>query len=196
MWLQLWSITTNLVGVLPIFQFFKRKYFVDGIYVSLTMLSSILYHTVMDKPKLLEDDILEPSAITNVDHMMADMLILMMPWWVLYRDKYHQRFGIYIFMVPFQTYAMYFGPSARFYLYLAYSIPPMTMIIYRHWKDRWLYSGLMLNILEIISYFVLAEKKDALHHFYHGMHHVFAFLSLLCYQKIKPLQANSSVTFL
>ena len=186
MWLQLWSIGTNLVGILPTIHFFKKKYIVDGIYVAFTMLSSILYHTVMDEPTVLQKDIVEPSAIKNVDHMMADMLILMMPWWILYRNDYHKRFAIYVFMVPFQTYAMWFGASVRFYLYFIYSIPPMGMIIYKHWRDKWVYFGLSLNIFEIISYFVFAEKKDDLHHFYHGLHHVFAFSSLLCYQKIIP----------
>ena len=184
MWLQLWSIGTNLVGLFPAINFIKKKYIVDGIYVFFTVLSSVLYHTVMDEPVLLNNDIIEPSAITNVDHMMADMLILMMPWWVLYRDDYHKRFSIYIFMVPFQTYVMWFGSSARLYLYCAYCIPPMSMILYKHWRKRWLYAGLVLNTCEIISYFVLAEKKDDLHHFYHGLHHIFAFCSLLCYQKI------------
>ena len=45
---ELWSVYTNLVGILPAYVFFKQKQFVDAIYISLTFVASILYHLTFD----------------------------------------------------------------------------------------------------------------------------------------------------
>ena len=182
---EIWSICTNLVGIIPSYLFFKKRYIADGIYVLLTMLASMTYHIIYDI-YLIEPETTSQLAVKNVDFIMADMLTLMLPSWIIWRNKYHTRFSIYIAMIPVQTYAMWDVGLYRAYLYFLYLFPLSSYIIYKYWKDRWLLMGLSCSIVECLMYFWLAGKKDDYHHLYHGFHHVLAFSSIICYQKIKP----------
>jgi len=181
---ELWSVCTNLVGIIPSYLFFKKKFIVDGIYVLLTSIASMAYHIIYDVYSIKSEETY-PLAIKNVDFIMADMLLLMLPSWIIWRNKYQTRFSIYITMIPVQTYVMWDVEIYRAYIYIIYLVPLSSYIIYKYWRDRWFLMGLCCSIFECLMYFWLAEKKDDHHHIYHGFHHVFAFSSIVCYQRIK-----------
>ena len=187
---ELWSVYTNLVGILPAYVFFKQKQFVDAIYISLTFVASILYHLTFDVEEFSNEPI-NPKAIQNTDFILSDMLLLMLPSWIIWRSNYKVRFPIYVSMVPVQTYALWDSNVYRYYLYYAYTVPMMMYILYKYWKSIYFIIGMLLSITECVIYFELANRHDKYHHLYHGFHHVCAFLSICFYQRIPEIKKRT-----
>lgn len=186
---ELWSVCTNLVGILPTFVFIRQKHYVDAIYIFLTLCASMLYHLTFDVDNF-ENEPINPKAIQNTDFILSDMLLLMLPSWIIWRNNYNVRFPIYVSMVPVQTYALWDNDVYRHYLYYIYTAPMMLYILIKFWKNKFFYIGVSISIIECIMYFELAEKKDDYHHLYHGFHHVCAFLSICAYQQMPEIKKN------
>ena len=178
-----WSVCTNALSLLPVFKFFKDKYYVDAVYVLMTAIASVLYHLTFDIQDFDNGDI-DPKAIHQTDFILSDMLIYMIPSWIIWKRNYEVRFALFVSMVPIQTYTLWDNDIMRTQLYLLYAGPTMAYVIYHHWRNKWFILGFLISLTELLMYFEFANRHDEYHHLYHGFHHVCAFLSIYVYQFI------------
>jgi len=188
---NIWSISSNLVGILPCVYYFTNGWFIDGVYTLLVLLSSICFHWSVNTPYLPGHDILDYQSIRLVDLFMAETFLLMVPTWIIWRDNYSRRFLILICHLPLQIYSLLSENHMREWLCGGELLILFGWILYRvRLKSKWFLLGSFICILDLLNYSILEQKYPEHSNLYHGFHHLFGLLAVWSFQHMPPISSR------
>ena len=186
---NLFNILSNITCIFPIILFIIDKNYYDSILILNTGIFSFLYHLNNNEPNVLSTYIFDDHAIRVVDVCFSEMLVLTIATYVIFYKNYYIRSVLLNIYFPINIYLVCSDNISRTYIlysFITLCVLSKIIILYKLNKlfskiSCCLFIGLLLNSVQILLYQYLQRVYPIEYNFYHGFHHIFAFLSIILY---------------
>ena len=181
---NIFCVFSNLFCILPAFLFYKSNNYFDALFCMLTGIGSTFYHLNNNNAPLVNDWFNE-QAIRNVDVIMSDMLVLNIATYIIWghtTKKLQYRGLILLVLLPFEIYIVTLGNEQRENFLAICCIACFISRFSTCKENKVLFLGIILSIFDLLCYRTFAHKHHHNYNFFHGMHHVFGYLSIVIYK--------------
>jgi len=170
--MQWYIVGTNFFFLAPAWALYKMELWGDLILTVSTGLASFIYHG--------EWIITNPTAIRNVDVILADLLVTHI---VHYLVNFDFRWTLTIAALPVVIYTAEVDVLYRLVGMIGYGVGTLLWVATHHnrYRIKWCLTGLFLIIGELLC-FVFGNSTSN-YTWLHGTHHILAFTSQLCFTK-------------
>lgn len=193
-------IFTNLLCIIPSILFFLDNNIYDGIYVLYTGTISLIYHINNNDPQILDDKLVNPTLIANIDTLYSETLIINIATYLLFYKNLNIRASLCAFLIPIYIYLNTIDSIDVAHIRYSFIII-MGLIAIIKYFTRYFYSKTLktkrfllllfaafLNSIEVVAFEYLQKKYT--YNFYHSIHHICAFTSI-CLYFYGPITHNS-----
>jgi len=193
-------IFTNLLCIIPSILFFLDNNIYDGIYVLYTGTISLIYHINNNDPQILDDKLVNPTLIANIDTLYSETLIINIATYLLFYKNLNIRASLCAFLIPIYIYLNTIDSVDVAYIRYSFIII-MGLIAIIKYFTRYFYKknlktkkflmlifAAFLNGIEVLAFEYLQNKYT--YNFYHSIHHICAFTSI-CLYFYGPITHNS-----
>ena len=106
-------ILSNFFCILPTFLFYKDKNYHDALFVSVTGLTSFVYHLNNNKPDVIS--YLDRNSISNADYFISDLCVLNIGSYLAFYKLFNIRTNLLIIEIPLEMYSISYGNMYRTY---------------------------------------------------------------------------------
>lgn len=190
--LRYWNVLTNVVCILPFYYGIQMSRPVEATIWLCTGITSSVYH-------LFETGILEASEDSGLfmglrtgDYLMSHLSIAAVLY-LLAIPHTNLRHSLLFALCPsllimieseFPMYKQHIPIIVYFLIgYSGYFMVLRDRCIEKYESIRWsyIYFGFLCNIIQWTFYRILSQKYSDYYNFFHGMHHIMAFISILFY---------------
>jgi hypothetical protein len=183
-----YNILSNILSLIPTYQFMKDNNYYDAIIVLGTGVSSFFYHFNNNIPDVNSDQFFHKNAIQMTDSIMSYILILQITTYLAFYKNYYIRTVILFSYLPFGFYTIYSNEIYNI-IFLIIIISILVIIIitncyknnYTKYQVLLFLIGLSMSGIEILMYVHLQNYN---YNTYHSIHHTMAFLSISFYHYI------------
>lgn len=181
-------ILSNFFCILPTYLFYKDKNYHDALFVSVTGLTSFVYHLNNNKPDIIS--YLDRNSISNADYFISDLCVLNIGSYLAFYKLFNIRTNLLIIEIPLEMYSISYGNMYRTYFMYSTSLILFSKFIYTSIKLKRLKKtnilililAVLINIIEIACFEWLQKvNNEENYNFYHAIHHTCAFLSVALY---------------
>jgi hypothetical protein len=193
-------IFTNLLCIIPSILFFLDNNIYDGIYVLYTGTISLIYHINNNEPQILDDKLVNPTLIANIDTLYSETLIINIASYLLFYKNLNIRASLCAFLIPIYIYLNTIDSVDVAYIRYSFIII-MGLIAIVKYFTRYFYKknlktkkflmlifAAFLNGIEVLAFEYLQNRYT--YNFYHSIHHICAFTSI-CLYFYGPITHNS-----
>ena len=192
LFLKLFTILTNITAIVPTLYSFKSNKYYEGMIYFLTCIASLVYHVIYAFNTVESTTI--KAMVKYVDFLLAYCCISSIIYFLLINNDKHRHSLLLISMYT-EMYFNYINISSIGHLLTSLFISFILSYLYninlkdnlkknkRFYKKKYIFIGMVLNVIEFIFFFVLSVKYHNYYYIWHGLHHICGFLSIYFYLK-------------
>ena len=186
------NVLTNLFIIYPTVLGFQYQKPIEGMIWFMTGLSSFTYHLTDTEIIEVPDSIY--TSFRHVDYLFSDLTVmsilflLFIPHTKLRQISYIGTIPFFIILIElkYPIYIHWIPILVSFAIASAFYEVNLKMNCYEKYeclKKSVLYIGLFMSMFQFIFYYYLPLVSPSLYDFYHGIHHMLGFLSIVVYFK-------------
>jgi len=184
-------ILSNLVCLIPSYLFFIDNNYFDCTFTFIAGLVSFLYHANNGDYHTKSNNIIsifDYDAIRLTDWIIAYLTVLNIASYLAFYKKMNIRSVLLIIKLPIVIYlTLWYFEERMEVLYISIGVLALRILYNLYNLEQfkfkylcYLLIGLIFNIIEIFC-FMLGNKNETNYDFYHGLHHLFGFISIIFY---------------
>lgn len=184
-------ILSNLVCIFPSYLFYIDNNYFDSCFIFIAGLVSFLYHANNGDYHSKSNNIIsvfDYDSIRLTDWIIAYLTILNVASYLAFYKQMNIRSVLLLIKLPIVIYlTLWYFEERMEILYISIGVLALRVIynLYKLEKFKlkyiiYLLVGISFNIVQIYC-FTIGNKNENIYNFFHGLHHLFGFISIIFY---------------